>query len=86
MFDSGQYETYCPELVFFILSFEYLGDNETKFDNILTDWSVAQASSNNAKTTGRGRKSRWIVPLYTETDCTQCTVVILLKQCLYLRT
>ena len=26
-----------------ILKYEYLGENETKFENILTHWSVAQA-------------------------------------------
>ena len=44
-----------------ILNFEYLGENETKFKNILTHWSVAQANSNEEKT--RGQKSRWTVPL-----------------------
>ena len=34
---------------FFILNFEYLGENETKNENILTHWSVAQASSNEEK-------------------------------------
>ena len=34
---------------FFILNFEYLGENETKNENILTHWSVAQASSNDEK-------------------------------------
>ena len=48
--------------VFFILNFEYLGENETKFENILTLWSVAQAGSNAEKKTW-GRKSRQIVPL-----------------------
>ena len=34
--------------------FEYLGENETRIEVILTHWSV--------KKTG-GRKSRWTVPL-----------------------
>ena len=29
-----------------IVNFEYLRENETKFENILTHWSVAQAGSN----------------------------------------
>ena len=36
--------------------YEYLGENETKNENILTHWSVAQAGSNDEKT--GGRKSR----------------------------
>ena len=31
---------------FFILKFEYLSENQTKIENILTHWSVAQAGSN----------------------------------------
>ena len=34
---------------------------ETKFETILTRWSVAQTGSNDEKT--RSRKSRWTVPL-----------------------
>ena len=34
---------------FFTLNFEYLGENETKNENILTYWSVAQASLNDEK-------------------------------------
>ena len=41
--------------------FEYLGENETEFENILTHWSVAQAGSNHKKT--GGPKSRWTIPL-----------------------
>ena len=41
--------------------YEYLGENETKNSNIFTNWSVAQAGSNDKKT--GGRKSRWTVPL-----------------------
>ena len=37
---------------FFIVKYEYLGENETKFENILTHWSVAQASSNYEKNWG----------------------------------
>ena len=37
---------------FFILNFEYLGENLTKFENILTHWSVAQTSSNDEKKLG----------------------------------
>ena len=32
-----------------IVNFEYLRENETKFENILTHWSVAQAGSNDEK-------------------------------------
>ena len=35
-----------------ILNFEYLGENEIKFENILTHWSVAQAGSNDGKNQG----------------------------------
>ena len=35
---------YCEESAFFIRNFEYLDENETKFENILTHWSVAQAA------------------------------------------
>ena len=39
--------TVCPgESVFSILKFEYLSENQTKIENILTHWSVAQAGSN----------------------------------------
>ena len=37
---------------FFILNFEYLGENKTKFENILTRWSVAHTSSNDEKNRG----------------------------------
>ena len=47
-----------------IVNFEYLRENETKFENILTHWSVAQAGSNDEKKTW-GEKSRWTVPLHT---------------------
>ena len=40
------------ESVFVILNFEYLGENETKFENILTHWSVAQTGSNEEKKLG----------------------------------
>ena len=43
---------------FSILKFDSL---DTKFENILTHWSVAQAGSSDEK--NRGRKSRWTVPL-----------------------
>ena len=33
--------------------FEYLSENETKNENILTHWSVAQADSNDEKAGGR---------------------------------
>ena len=36
--------------------YEYLGENETKFETILTHWSIDKAGSNDEK------KSRWIVP------------------------
>ena len=32
--------------------YKYLGENETKNENILTRWSVAQASSNDEKNWG----------------------------------
>ena len=35
-----------------IVNFEYLRENETKFENILTHWSVAQAGSNDEKKLG----------------------------------
>ena len=35
--------SYPGESVFLQLKFEYLGENETKYENILTHWSVAQA-------------------------------------------
>ena len=35
-----------------MLNCEYLGKNETKFENILTRWSVAQTSSNDEKNWG----------------------------------
>ena len=41
--------------------YEYLGENETKNQTVLTHWSVAQAGSNDEK--NRGRKSHWTVPL-----------------------
>ena len=53
--------SYPGESVFSQLKIEYLGENETKYENILTHWSVAQAGRNEEKT--RGRKSRWTVPL-----------------------
>ena len=37
---------------FFILKFEYLSENETKIENILTHWSVAQAGSNDENNWG----------------------------------
>ena len=43
------------------LKYEYLGENETKNENILTRWSVTQAGSNYEK--NGGPKSRWTVPL-----------------------
>ena len=41
--------------------YEYLGENETKFETILTHWSVVKAGSKMKKT--RGRKSGWTVPI-----------------------
>ena len=43
-----------------IVNFEYLRENETKFENILTHWSVAQAGSNDEK-----KKLGWKISL----DC-----------------
>ena len=37
---------------FLILKFEFLGENETKFENIVTYWSVAQAGLNDEKSQG----------------------------------
>ena len=37
------------ESVFSILKFEYLGEIETKTENILTHWLVTQTSSNDEK-------------------------------------
>ena len=51
VFDSTRY-AYCAESVFSILKYEYLGKNETKFENIWTHWSVAQAGLNYEKTRG----------------------------------
>ena len=44
-----------------IVNFEYLRENETKFENILTHWSVAQAGSNDEK--NGGQKYPWTVSL-----------------------
>ena len=49
------------ESVFSTLKYEYLGENETKNENILTRWSDTQAGSNFEK--NGGPKSRWTVPL-----------------------
>ena len=43
------------------LKYNYLGENETKNENILTRWSVTQAGSNYEK--NGGPKYRWTVPL-----------------------
>ena len=40
---------YCAESVFFILNFEYLCENKTKFEIFLTHYSVAQAGLNEEK-------------------------------------
>ena len=47
-FDSAQYHT-ARSQYFFILNFEYLCENETKFEFFFTHWSVAQAGSNDEK-------------------------------------
>ena len=66
--DSTQYDTTQNLTLRSIIlrgdseKFEYLSEDETKNENILTHWSVAQAGSNDEKKTG-GRKSRWTVPL-----------------------
>ena len=67
LIDSAQYDTVrnlTPRSL--ILGedsekFEYLGENESKNENILTHWSVAQADSNDEKT--GGRKSLWNILL-----------------------
>ena len=41
--------SYPGESVFSQLKIEYLGENETKYENILTHWSVAQAGWNDEK-------------------------------------
>ena len=59
LIDSAQYDTVrnlTPRSL--ILGedsekFEYLGENESKNENILTHWSVAQADSNDEKAGGR---------------------------------
>ena len=43
------FDWYYAESVFSILNIEYLGENETKFENILTHWSVVQPDSNDEK-------------------------------------
>ena len=49
--DSELYDTARSQF-FFILKFEYLSENETKIENILTHWSVAQAGSNDGNNWG----------------------------------
>ena len=61
-FDSSQYHTVLRKVGIFMLSFEYLSKNDTKFENILTHWWVARAGLKDEKKT-RGRKSLWTVPL-----------------------
>ena len=41
--------------------YKYLCKNETKIENVLTCWLVAQVSSNDEK--NGGQNSRWTVPL-----------------------
>ena len=50
-FYSTQYHTALSQYLelFSILNFEYLSENETKIENILTPWSVAQAGMNDEK-------------------------------------
>ena len=47
-YDSAQYDT-AQSQFFPILKFEYLDENETKNETVLTHWSVAQAGSNDEK-------------------------------------
>ena len=50
VFDSVQYDTVLRGVSIFDTKFRiYLGENKTKFENILTHWSVAQAGSNDEK-------------------------------------
>ena len=55
MIDSAQYDTArnltpCSMILCGALEkYEYLGENETKNDNMLTLWSVAQTTSNDEK-------------------------------------
>ena len=70
--DSAQYDTVrnlTPRRMILRRTsekYEYLGEILTKIENILIQWSVAQAGSNDEKKTG-GRKSRWTVPLIRRT-------------------
>ena len=52
---------YCAELVFSILKFECISENESKNVNILSHWSVTRNGSKDEKT--GGQKSRCTVPL-----------------------
>ena len=47
-FDSAQYDT-AQSQFFSTLKYEYLGENETEFENILTHWSEAEAGSTDEK-------------------------------------
>ena len=52
MLNKGYIFHYCTNvlgLVFSILKFEYLSEKETRNENILTHWSVAQAGSSDEK-------------------------------------
>ena len=61
VFDSPGYHTTGSQF-FSQLKFEYLIENLTKNENILTHWSKAQLVSKDEKKTG-GRKSHWTVRL-----------------------
>ena len=54
VFDSAKNDTVgtAQSQFFLILKFEFLGENETKFENIVTYWSVAQAGLNDEKSQG----------------------------------
>ena len=51
LFDSAQYHTARSQYIL-TLKFEYLGENKTKFENISTHWSVAEAGSKDEKNWG----------------------------------
>ena len=48
LFYSPGYDTPGSQF-FYILKFEYLSENQTNIENILTHWSVAQVDSNGEK-------------------------------------
>ena len=62
--DSGQFRVTLRSMILHRVNLEkleYLGENETKFENISTHYSVAKADSNYEKK--EVKKSRLTVPL-----------------------